>query len=203
MAGSGNTGVPGAPPAARPATWLPPHEMVKFSHFLHRAAHDPSTRHIVAALAQRLDPNDLGKAFADVSVQNQLNAFRKEMKDAELTKQVEEARKTQAREKAELVDSGRFTKEQVDDIEKTMIAKGLHSYKDGAILWQADQPPAPPPAIEATSATWDFPSVVDRQGKPVSFKDFSKDTKTAAYNAAFRVIDEFKMGALPSRFRAA
>lgn len=213
MPGPGNTGgVPGQPAAApaaapaapaMPASLLPPHEMVKFSHFLHRAAHDPATRATVAALAQRLDPNGLGKQFGDVALQNQFNAFRKEMADEKLGRQVAEVRAGQARERKKLLESGRFTEAQVADIEKTMIAKGLHSYRDGTILWQAEQPPAPPPIPDSQSATWEFPTVVDRNGKAIDFKEFQKDTKKASWNAAYRVIDEFKHTTLPPQFRAA
>jgi hypothetical protein len=189
--------------AAAPSPLLPPHEMVKFSHFLHQAAHNPETRHVVAALANKLDPQGLGKAFTDVSIANQLNAFRKELKDKDLEREIDQAKRAQAKEKQELVDTGRYSKEEIEDIEKTMIAKGMHSYKDGAILWQAEQPPSPPPVPEASTATWEFPSVTDRNGKPVDFKDFQKDSKGASWNAAYRVIDEFKMHTLPPRFRAA
>lgn len=199
-ANPGNTAqAPGLPSG----TLLPPHEMVKFSHFLHRAAHNPETRGVVAALAAKLDPQGLGKQFGDVAIQQQFQNFRKEMADKDLQKQIQDARNAQSREKQQLINTGRYTPQQVADIEKTMIAKGLHSYKDGAILWQAEQPPAPPPVPESQSATWEFPTVVDRNGRAIPFDDFKKDTKKASWNAAYRVIDEFKMNTLPPRFRAA
>jgi hypothetical protein len=174
-------------------------EQVRLATMMHTLAHDPRTREIVAEAVNRVDPQFAGKAFQDVAINRRFAALEKRLTDKEIEKQVNEAVQLQKRDRKALEDAGR-TKEEIEDIEKLMNARGYHSYRDASILYDAEKP-RPPVQYEANSATWEFPSVTTRDGKgSVPFKDFQKDSKTAAYNAAYRVIDEFTMKNLPSAF---
>lgn len=192
------------PSPAPPQTPIPPMETLRLAQFLRAAAHHPETRGAVAEIALKIDPNGVGKAFSDIGLQRRLDAFEKKLNDRELQQQINAAVAAQTKEKAQLKKERGYTDEQITDIENTMRAKGVSSYRDGAILYEADHPPPPAEAPEAGSATWEFPSVPTRDGKGlVEFKQFQKDPKAAAYNAAYRVIDEFKFNKLPPAFRAA
>lgn len=176
-------------------------EMVRLSNFIARAAHEPALRPLVAELAFRADPNGLGKAFGDVAINRRFAALEKKLEEKELNRQISEAVAAQQRDKKHLVDSGRYTAEQITDIEKLMTARNYHSYQDGAILYDAEHPPQPAQA-EVPSPTWEFPTVIGRDGKDIPFDKFKKDPIAASKNAAYRVIDEFKLRTLPRSFAA-
>lgn len=177
-------------------------EMVRLSNFFARAAHDPQLRPLVAELAMRGDPNGLGKAFGDVALNRRFEALEKKFEEKELKKQVDEAIAGQQRDRQALVDSGKYSAEQLADIEKLMTARGYHSYKDGAILYDSEHP-APPQLAETPTATWEFPTVEGRDGKMIPFDQFKKDPIAASKNAAYRVIDQFKLRTLPNSFSMA
>lgn len=201
---------PAAAPPARPAapapptTPIPPMETLRLAQFLRAAAHNPETRAQVAEIALKIDPNGVGKAFTDVGLERRFNALEKKLADRDLEKQIKDAVAVQQAEKTALKKERGFSDEQIADIEKTMQAKGIYSYRDGAILYEADHPPPPEEAPAGGSAMWEFPTVMTRDGKgQVPFKDFQKDPKSAAYNAAYRVIDDFKFNKLPPAFHRA
>jgi hypothetical protein len=204
--GTPGGGAPGGPQPSRPAAaqaqpmpQLPPMEMVRLANMMHTLAHNPATREIVAEAVNRVDPNFAGKAFQDVALNRRFAALEKKITDKDIEKQVKEAVASQQRDRKQLEDAGR-TKEEIEDIEKLMNARGYHSYRDASVLYDAEKP-RPAQHYEANSATWEFPSVTTRDGKgSVPFKDFQKDSKTAAYNAAYRVIDEFTTKNLPPAF---
>jgi hypothetical protein len=177
-------------------------EMVRISNFIARAAHHPELRAQVADLFMKGDPNGLGKAFQDVALDRRFQALERKFADKELQGQINDAVKQQGRDKKELVDSGRYSDEQITDIEKLMTARGYHSYKDAAILYDADHPPEPRHQ-DTPTASWEFPSVEGRDGKMIPFDAFKKDPIAASKNAAYRVIDSFKLRTLPRGFQAA
>jgi hypothetical protein len=185
-------------PAAPPIN-VPPMEMVRISNFIARAAHHPELRAQVADLFMKGDPNGLGKAFQDVALDRRFQALEKKMADKELQGQINEARAAQTKDKKVLVDSGRYSEEQIGDIEKLMTARGYHSYKDAAILYEADHPPEPK-SHDYPSASWEFPTVEGKDGKMIPFDKFKKDPIGASRNAAMRVIDTFKHRTLPPQF---
>jgi hypothetical protein len=193
------------PPASQPARAqplppnLPPMEMVRLANMMHALAHNPQTRELIAEAANRVDPQFAGKAFQDVALNRRFKELEDKIKQKDLDKDIEVAVKAQQRQRKSLEEAGR-TKEEIEDIEKLMNARGYHSYADAAILYDAEKPPVMP-KFEANSATWEFPTVTNRDGSgAVPFKDFQKDSKTAAFNAAYRVIDEFKLNTLPRGF---
>jgi hypothetical protein len=193
---------PPPPPPPRPAAPpinVPPMEMVRISNFIARAAHHPELRAQVADLFMKGDPNGLGKAFQDVALDRRFAALERKMADKELQGQITEARAQQNKDKKGLVDSGRYSAEQITDIENLMTARGYHSYKDAAILYDADHPPESP-RHEYPSATWEFPTVEGKDGKMIPFDKFKKDPIGESRNAAMRVIDTFKHRTLPPQF---
>jgi hypothetical protein len=192
---------PTPPRPAAPPINVPPMEMVRISNFIARAAHHPELRAQVADLFMKGDPNGLGKAFHDVALDRRFEALEKKMSDKELQGQISEARAQQSKDKKALVDSGRYSSEQMTDIENLMIAKGWHSYEDAAIRYDHDHPPESKPHEYPTS-NWEFPTVQGRDGKMIPFDQFKKDPIAESRNAAYRVIDTFKRGALPPQFAA-
>jgi hypothetical protein len=209
---TGNPQRPAAPPQpqppqpqpqrpAAPPINVPPMEMVRISNFIARAAHHPELRAQVADLFMKGDPNGLGKAFQDVALDRRFQALERKMADKELQGQINEARAGQTKDKKTLVDSGRYSEEQIGDIEKLMTARGYHSYKDAAILYDADHPPEPK-GHEYPTSNWEFPTVQGKDGKMIPFDQFKKDPIAESRNAAYRVIDTFKRGALPPQFAA-
>jgi hypothetical protein len=185
-------------PTAPPIN-VPPMEMVRISNFIARAAHHPELRAQVADLFMKGDPNGLGKAFQDVAIDRKIAAIEKRFADKELQAQINEARAAQSKDKKALLDSGRYSDEQITDIENLMTARGYHSYKDAAILYDADHPPEPKQR-EYPTATWEFPTVEGKDGKMIPFDKFKKDPIGESRNAAMRVIDTFKHRTLPPQF---
>jgi hypothetical protein len=188
-----------APRPAVPPINVPPMEMVRISNFIARAAHHPELRAQVADLFMKGDPNGLGKAFQDVALDRRFQALEKKFADKEMQGQINEARAAQAKDKKGLVDSGRYSAEQIADIENLMTARGYHSYKDAAVLYDAEHPPEPK-GHEYPSSTWEFPTVQGKDGKMIPFEQFKKDPIGESRNAAMRVIDTFKRGTLPPQF---
>ena len=178
---------------------LPPMEMVRLANMLHALSHDPQTRPIIAEAMFKKDPQFAAKAFQDVALDRRFKSLEDKIAQKELDKQVSDAVASQTRDKQKLIEGGR-TADEVADIEKLMVARNYHSYNDAAILYDAEKPQVPV-TYEANSATWEFPTVPTRDGKAsVPFKDFQKDSRSAAYNAAYRVIDDFKLNTLPRSF---
>lgn len=175
-------------------------EMVRLANMMHSLAHNPQTRGIIADAVNKIDPAFAGKAFQDVALDRRFRNLEEKIAQKDMQKQIDEAVASQRRDRQKLLDAGR-SKQEVEDIEKLMNARNYHSYRDAAILYDSEKP-RQPTTYSANSATWEFPSVTTRDGKgTVPFKDFQKDSKSAAFNAAYRVIDEFTMNNLPPAFR--
>ncbi len=175
---------------------LTPIEMAELSRMFFELSHDPRTRKQVAKLVKEKFP-DRAASFSDVDLQEQVQALRDEQDQRE---QVAEGRRIQAdldRQRGELITSGRYNEDQVKDIEKIISRHGSTlDYNTAAVLYAHENPPNSgndgPPPDERAGATWDFPTVPGKDGKPIPFADFAKNPTAAAQNAAYQVISEFK-----------
>jgi hypothetical protein len=77
---------------------------------------------------------------------------------------------------------------------------GLYDYNAGAVLYAHEKLPEVPEIplpSDRPGATWEFPSVEGRDGKPIPFAEFVKDPVRASQNAAYRVIGDFRQQRLP------
>ena len=96
----------------------------------------------------------------------------------------------------DLVTTGRYTKEQAEDIKKIIDRHGgTLDYNQAAVLYAHENPSSDPtsrPPEYPTGRTWEFPTVSGRDGKPLAFKDFIADPTTAAHNAAYTLIQDFR-----------
>lgn len=174
-----------------------PEEMADLSSLFLKMAHDPKTRPYVASLVAQVNPERAASSFSDVAVQNRLNQFEQKIKEVELRSAAKDFERQKNKDRDELISSGRYTKEQTDEIAEIMKKNGLTDWKIGSIVYAHDHGPSEaerlrPVAGERGSATWEFPTVNGRDGKPLAFADFIKNPTAAATNAAYQIIDEFK-----------
>lgn len=179
-----------------PRRQLTPIEMAELSRMFFELSHDPKTRKQVAKLVKEKFP-DRASSFSDVDLQEQVEAVRQE---AEQREQIAQARQFQSeldKQRGDLITSGRYNEDQVKDIEKIIARHGSTlDYNTAAVLYAHENPPAGgndgPPPDERTGATWEFPTVTGKDGKPIPFADFAKNPTAAAQNAAYQVITEYK-----------
>jgi len=187
------------PARPSPGASMNPVEMARLASFTVAAAHNPRTRRAMAQIAGIVDPNYVGKAFVDVRLQDRLDAFERKFNDRDLQAQINDALRSQQAEKKSVVTERGYSDDQIADIERLMTAKNMYSYKDAAVLYDAEHPRIQPQE-EGPSATWEFPSVIGRDGKMMDFDTFKKNPVAASHNAARRVIDEFRLRSLPRTF---
>lgn len=182
---------------------LSPADMARLSEILFRASHNPETRAATARIVQKVAP-EAAKAYSDVFLQDQLNAFREELKNEKMQERVKAAAEKQKAQRAELKKN--YTEEQIVEIEKNvMVPLGLGNYIAASKIYAADNPPlrpelTPPEDIASGGATWEFPTVPGKDGKMLSFEDFAKNPIKASREAALQVITDFKRQRLNPAF---
>ncbi len=179
-----------------PRRQLTPIEMSELSRMFFELSHDPKTRKQVAKLVKEKFP-DRAASFSDVDLQDQVQALRDEQEQREQVAEGRRAQEALNRQRGELITSGRYNEDQVQDIEKIIARHGSTlDYNTAAVLYAHENPPnggnEGPPPDERTGATWEFPTVSGKDGKPIPFADFAKNPTAAAQNAAYQVITEFK-----------
>ena len=166
--------------------------------------HNPKTRPYMARLVAAVDPHRARAAFPDVV---QEARFQKLRRDVARELDVGGARRAQAKsnqQKEKLKE--RYGEEQIKSIEETMNRYGTHDWEAGAVLYAHEHPDAdpshqPPPQSDRPGATWEFPTVQGRDGKPLDFKTFAADPRRHSLDAAYNVISEFKNSRMSQPFR--
>lgn len=180
--------------AMRPLT---PQEMADLSTLTQKMAHDPRTREAFAQLAVTVDPNRIS-SFSDVALKHRLDNFERKQEEKRLRDEAKEWQKEQERQRNDLISSGKYTKEQTEEIKGVMDKHGLHDWNAGAVLYSHEHKPSEtfdgPPMDQRPGAIWEFPTLPGKDGKPMSFKDFARDPTAAALNAAYTTISEFRRG---------
>jgi hypothetical protein len=171
---------------------LSPEQQASISDLFYELCHDPKTRKKARDLIKDRDPA-LAAQFADVTVDERMEEFEAKQADKELKRQQDEHVRRLSEQRAALIADGKYTEDQVKEMETGVMARyGLSDYKAAATLYASENPPATPtpPALKPGGATWEFPSV-EVGGKVVPFADFAKDPAGASRNAAFNVIEGF------------
>lgn len=175
---------------------LTPQEMADLSTLFYKLAHNKETRPIVAKLVEKVEPARAA-SFSDVKQDEKLNTLRAQMQQYAAMQESKELKKAMDTERQALISSGRYNEDQTKQIEAIMTKHGLTDYKAGAALYAYQNPPPDalydaPPDDKRPGATWEFPTINGRDGKPIPFADFAKNPTAAATNAAYTVISEFK-----------
>ena len=173
---------------------LTPNQMADLSGLMDELAHDPKTRPYIAKLVAHKFP-DRARSFTDVAMADQIAGLRQEIANREYQRNQADIEAKANAEREKLVSSG-YSKEQVDEIKAEMDKHHITDWDAGRVLYQHYHKPTDkemePLAAERPGATWEFPTVNGRDGKPIPFKDFAANPSAAANNAAYQAITEFK-----------
>jgi len=178
---------------------LTPDEQAKYSQMLVGLSQDPQYRNFIAPMIAKKYPEHAG-SFSDVALTNRMTEFEKKMARKETEAELAKFNARAEAQRRELVRSGRYTDDQTKEIRAVMDRYGLYDYNAGAVLYSHEREPATPDIpmpTDGPTATWEFPSVVGRDGQAIPFADFVKDPNGASLNAAYRVISEFRQKRLP------
>jgi hypothetical protein len=181
---------------AKTPVQLDPATMADLSGLFYELAHDKETRKDIAKLVKKKFP-DRAASFTDIDNQEAIEALEAKHLERE---QLAEGRRIQAelnKQRQDLIDSGRYDEKSVGEIEKIIERHGhAINYETASILYSHENPPANPqdgpPDDQRIGATWEFPTVNGKDGKAIPFAEFAKDPNSAAHNAAYSVITEFK-----------
>ena len=144
-------------------------------------AHNPKTRPLIARAAKEAG---LPVTFNDVAQTEAATAAAREAAKGVLTEdRAEQDRQALqgrlARDRAELVSSGRFTEDSVKQLDAYMQANGIGDYKHGAVLYAHDNPAADRHAEIGNSRLWEMPK-----------GDWIKDPHGTARKTAHQAIGE-------------
>jgi hypothetical protein len=152
-----------------------------------KLAGNPKTRAKFTRMVQEVSPSY--RLPADVQLQEFEARSKREREEEKIRERAERAeeRRTQARQG--LINSGRYTEDQVVEIEAVMKKHGLPSdkYDAGAKLYGADISPARPNNANQPmrhGQIWEFPNIPGLLQNP----------EKAASDAAYAVIDEMRAG---------
>ncbi len=183
---------------------LTPQQQADLAFLAYELGHNPKTRKGLAKLVKEINPERAAASFRDVDQEDKLETFKAEIEDKLDLKGAKAAKAEQDRQKAELAE--RYDEKQLGEIESVMSRYGLSDWKAGAVLYASEHPESdptlqPPPPEQRPGATWEFPTVNGRDGKPMDFKEFAKDVRGNSLNAAYSVISEFKNKSLSPAFR--
>jgi hypothetical protein len=182
---------------------LTPTEMAKYSAMLVGLSQDPTYRAVIAPMIAKKYPEHAG-SFSDVALNNRMAQFEQRQVKREADAAIAQHSRAMEAQRKQLVSSGRYNDDQTKEIKQVMDRYGLYDYNAGAVLYAHEKTPEVPEIplpSERPGATWEFPTVEGRDGKPIPFADFVKDPNTASMNAAYRVISEFRNKRLPVTFQ--
>jgi hypothetical protein len=188
---------------------LSPIEMQRLSKLATLIAQNPKHRATFAGMVEDVAPGTPeAKSFSDVSLERRFEALQKKFDDSLLQNQITETQKIQQAQRSALISSGRYSEEQVKEIEAgPMTRLGIADYEAGAAIYAHENPPVNPafipPEVEDNTRTWEFPTVQGKDGKMISFNEFAKDPVKASLNAAYRTIADFKKTRLSPAFSRA
>ncbi len=182
-----------------------PQEMADLSALFLDLAHNPKTRKMVAKAVKEVRPDRAG-SFSDVTTEERFEALRAENEQREQMRQAREYQAALDAQRRNLIDGGRYTSEQADEIKKIIDRHGSTiDYDTAAVLYAHENPSVNPqigpPEDQRPGATWEFPTVSGRDGKPIPFADFAKNPQAAAQNQAYMIIDDFKKRSVGSASR--
>ena len=164
--------------------------------------HNPQTRHGLAQLVNKVDPQRARASFPDVVAHSQFAQLEQKVEQRFAKAEAEKQKVARETQRNSLRD--RYSDEQIGEIEKEMTRAGTSNWEDGAILYAAKNPASDPryqPPPDAPSSKWEFPTVNGRDGKPMGFKEFAADPRSASNDMAKRMITDFMRSNLSPAFR--
>lgn len=132
---------------------------------------DPATAQQLAALALRLGAGetrrefiklvkkiDPSRSFPDVEMQDLREEMESKFAEEETKRQANATKKRMEDQRQALIDSGRFTEDDVKKIETdVMQTKGITDYDTAAILYGAQHAPAKAAPEISSGGTWTLP----------------------------------------------
>ena len=174
---------------------LNPQEMDQFSRMFFELTHDEKYRPHMAKLVSHKYPQ-LAPVFNDVKQEERVRALEAKLEQKEQLARANEMQRALDRQREKLIEDGRYTAEQTQEIKQIIDRHGgTLDYNQAAVLYAHEKPSVnpqdAPPLPGRMDARWEFPSVQGRDGKPIPFGEFVKDPNAAAHNAAYAVIDGF------------
>jgi hypothetical protein len=164
---------------------MPPNEqtLMDLGKLALKLAGNPKTRGAFVKAVKEVEPNY--RPPADVQFSDFKDELRKEAAERE-KKEKDDARKaTTAAQRQTLLDSGRYTEDQVAEIEAGVMKKyKLDDYDAAAKLYAADMKPSQPSNHDKMrhGQIWEFPDIPGLLNNP----------DKAASDMAYSVIDELR-----------
>lgn len=145
---------------------------------------NPKTRRHTLAMIKAVDPNY--RIPADVQLEEYKAQVAREKENDKITAQAEKSRERQQGQRQGLIQSGKYTEDQVKEIEGVMSKYGLGDYEAGAKLYAADMAPAKASNRDRPrhGQIWEFPDLPGLLQNP----------EKAANDAAYAVLDEMRAG---------
>lgn len=143
-----------------------------------RLAHNDKTRERYVELVQEDNPNFKAPDIEAKKAARKVDELREELK---LEKQREQALSKMESQKQKLIDSNRYSDEDMGKIENFMQEKGIADYEDAATLYSSRHAPAPS-TPEIKTSRWEMPA----------FKGLMENPNKWASDEAHRVIGEFR-----------
>jgi len=150
-----------------------------------KIAGNPKTRREFLKQVKAVDPNY--RPPADVQLQDFKDDLKKEREEEKIRERAEGYQRQAAAQRQSLIESGRYTEEQVVEMEEKVMKKyRLGDYEAASKLYAADIAPARPSNRDKMrhGQIWEFPDLPGLLQNP----------EKAASDAAYAVIDELRAG---------
>lgn len=157
--------------------------LIELGQLALKLAGNEKTRRRFLAQVKEVDPNY--RPPADVQLADFKDQTKREREEEKIRAQAERDQEKHARAREKLIESGKYTEDQVKEIEeKVMNRYGLRDYDAATKLYAADLAPQRPSNAQKMrhGQIWEFPDL------PGLLQDPAK----AASDAAYSVIDELR-----------
>ena len=143
-----------------------------------KVAGNPKTRRPFLNAVREIEPD---RVFPDQQVEDLRQEWATQRETDNIERERRETEQRLAAQRRKLIDSKRFTEDDVKKIEKDVMERlGLADYDAAATIYGAQQPAAPSNTVPKSGGVWELPT----------FDGLLKDPNGAARNMAFQVIDE-------------
>ncbi len=149
-----------------------------------KLAGNPKTRGTFLRQVAAIDPTY--RLPADVQLADLKNEIRRDKENDKIHRAAEVSAARENQQRAKLLEHGRYSEDQVKEIETVMNKYGLRDYEAGSKLYAADTAPARPSNRDRPrhGQIWEFPDLPGLLQNP----------EKAANDAAYAVLDEMRAG---------
>lgn len=144
---------------------------------------DPRTRNEFIKQVKTVAPEY--RPPADVQFEEFKAQFKKEQEEKEIRAKAEQQERSRHNARNKLISSGKYTEEQVREMEEAVMKKhGISNYDVAAKVYAADTEPAKPSNRDRMrhGQIWEFPNIPGLLQNP----------EKAASDAAYAIVDEFR-----------